>query len=383
MNKTNEKTKQDAIVNLKKQQAVIKTHNNTTVNWIVGILALIHIALVGLIIDMMFRRKLHTVFDDEQWLVLIVLLTTVLTAVVVITKKPRLVIMGFIGIAITGILLQFLSTRGFHGTSLFYIGLPLILAYLFKNLDSSSSAMGGILKGITIVMLLSAPILQEGFICILMAAPLFYIVGGLIGFMIDYSRKKQLSTLQASPMFLLIALMSLEGTHPDLTFPRQHTVIVEQVVAANSEAIKGQLRKPLVLGNDVPMFLKIFPFPDAPVQFGTKLGDKTKLHFVYNKHVYFNPKIGDLVYEVTAVGDNFIESKILSDDSYVNTYLNWQKGKVSWQALDKAHTKVTWEIHYERKLDPAWYFGTLEYYTTILMANALIKYAATPEYARK
>jgi hypothetical protein len=381
MNKKNENTKQDAIDNLKQQQTVIKMHNNTTVNWIVGLLALVHTTLFGFIF-VLIGKKFFPFFEGVQWLALIVVIMAALTAVVLITRKPHVVIMGFIGIAITGILLDFLSAKGFHGTSLFYIGLPLILAYLFKNLDASSSAMGGILKGITIVMLLSAPILQEGFICILMAAPLFYIVGGLIGFMIDYSRRKELSKLQASPMFLLIALMSLEGTHPNLTFPRQQTVIVEQVVAANSEAIQEQLRQPLALGNDVPMFLKIFPFPDAPVQFGTTLGDKTKLHFVYNKHVYFNPKIGDLVYEVTAVGDNFIESKILSDDSYVSTYLNWQKGKVSWQVLDNAHTKVTWEISYERKLDPAWYFGTLEYYTTKLMANALIKYAATPEYAR-
>jgi len=106
------------------------------------------------------------------------------------------------------------------------------------------------------------------------------------------------------------------------------------------------------------------------------------LHFVYNQHFFFNPKIGDLVYEVTATGDNFIESKVTQDESYVSSYLNWQNSKVSWQAIDASRTKVVWEISYKRKLDPAWYFGTLEYYTTGLMADALIKYAATPESAR-
>jgi peptide subunit release factor RF-3 len=63
----------------------------------------------------------------------------------------------------------------------------------------------------------------------------------------------------------------------------------------------------------------------------------------------------------------------------VNTYLNWKRSKVSWQAIDANHTKVTWEIDYERKLDPAWYFGTLEHFTVYLMAHALVDYAATPQ----
>ena len=304
-----------------------------------------------------------------------------------INKKPKneyglsqnIIIIGLIGVGITGIVIHLLTHAKLHESALFYIGLPLLLAYVFISSKPSNSATGAILKGTSVVLLLSGPLLQEGFICIIMAAPLFYIIGGITGWIIDSSRKKKANKLHAFPMLFLVGLMSLEGTHPSLTFERNHTVRVEKVVSASANSVEQQLNQPLVLGSDVPAFLKIFPFPSAGEHNGTQLGDKNTLHFVYYKHFYFSPKIGDLSYKIIGRGDNYIESAIVSDDSYVNTYLNWKRSKVSWQAIDANHTKVTWEIDYERKLDPAWYFGTLEHFTVYLMAHALVDYAATPQ----
>lgn len=296
--------------------------------------------------------------------------------------KQNTIILGLVGVGITGIVIHLLTHANFHESSVFYIGLPLLLAYMFISSNPSTSATGASLKGITIVLLLSGPILQEGFICIIMAAPLFYIVGGTIGLFIDYSRKKKHSKLHASPLLLIVALLSLEGTHPYLTVDRNSTVRIEQIVPASEESIQQQLNQPLSLGKDVPAFLKIFPFPTSQQHISTELGDQNTLHFVYYKHFYFNEKIGDLTYQITGKGSNYIESTVVSDDSYVSTYLDWKSSKVSWQAIDKKNTKVTWEISYKRKLDPSWYFGTLEHYTVSLMAQALIKYAATPLLAR-
>ncbi len=310
------------------------------------------------------------------------LFVMLMIAWVYFSKTTKATVFGLLGIALTGLLIHVLTHNHLQGSALFYIGLPLLLAYVFKNVGSAKTATGGILQGITLVMLLSGPFLQEGFICVVMAAPLFYIIGGIIGLITDNLRKKSISKLQASPILMLVAVMSLEGSHPNLSFNRDHTVRVEQVIVASAEAVAHQLEQPLVLGNDVPTYLKLFPFPTVTKHTGTQLGAETTLHFVYYKHFYFSPKIGDLTYQVSARGDNVIESQVIKDDSYVDTYMDWKTSKVSWQALDAEHTKVIWEISYRRKLDPAWYFGTLEYFTTSLMANALIKYAATPESAR-
>ena len=313
---------------------------------------------------------------------LFLLFTLVMTAIVYFSKTTKVTILGLLGVAATGLLIHILVHQNLQGSALFYIGLPILFAYIFKSAGSAKTATGSIMQGISIVMLLSGPILQEGFICVVMAAPLFFIIGGILGLIIDFSQKKSLSKLQASPLLILLAGMSLEGTHPGFSFNRDHTVRVEKVVFANVKEVVKQLEQPLELGHDVPIYLKLFPFPTVSKHSGTQLGMQTTLHFVYYKHFYFNPKIGDLTYEVSARSNNSIVSKVIADNSYVNTYMDWKTSKVSWQALDTERTKVIWEITYHRKLDPAWYFGTLEYFTTSLMAEALIKYAATPKSAR-
>lgn len=302
--------------------------------------------------------------------------------VVYFSNTTRVTVLGLLGIALVGFAIHALTHKQLEGSALLYIGIPLLLAYIFKNVGTAKSATGSILQGMSIVMLLSGPVLQEGFICIVMAAPLFYIVGGIAGVIIDSTRKKKLTKLQASPLLLVIGLMSLEGVHPAMSFNRDHTVRVERIVEATPEAIQKQLSAPLVLGNDVPTYLKLFPFPTVKQQGGIEVGSRTTLNFVYYKHFYFSPKIGDLTYEVTHRDEYSIESTVIHDDSYVDTYMDWKTSKVSWLPVTSSKTKVVWEISYQRKLDPAWYFGTLEYFTTVLMAEALIKYAATPDGAR-
>lgn len=377
--------------NIKETNQFIARYPST--NWVSGLVLFIIFGFTAIVAMQVlttnsFFKQWFSDYGETRKLIQTVIATTFLIvtllmiAFVYFSKTTKATILGLLGIAITGLLIHVLMHGGLEGSSLFYIGLPMLLAYVFKSSGSAKTATGGILQGTSIVMLLSGPILQEGFICVVMAAPLFYIIGGIIGLIIDYSRKKSLSKLQASPLLLLVAVMSLEGTHPDLSFNRDHTVRVEQIIDANASEVAKQLEQPLVLGREVPAFLKIFPFPTVKQHTGTQIGDQTTLHFVYYKHFYFSPKIGDLTYEVTKRGDNFIESKVIHDDSYVDTYMDWKTSNVSWEAIDAKHTKVVWEITYHRKLDPAWYFGTLEYFTTSLMAEALIKYAATPEFAR-
>ncbi len=297
-------------------------------------------------------------------------------------KYKKYATAGLIGIGITGLTFQLLRYQSLHSSALFYIAIPLLLAYVFINTMPSKSHTGKILKGTTIVLLLSGPILQEGFICIVMAAPLFYIVGGIIGAVLDYRVRKGKTKIHSSFLLSIMLVMSLEGTHPMFTFDRFNTVVVKKVVNASVSEVKSQLNRPIDLGNQVPTYLKLFPFPSSKDFKGNQVGDVNTLNFIYKKHVFFNSVIGDLKYQITSTGKNYIESRVISDHSYVNTYLNWQSSKVSWNKIDSNHTEVVWEIDYERKLDPAWYFGTLEKYTVTLMANTLIKYSATPGFAR-
>lgn len=286
-------------------------------------------------------------------------------------------------IAGAGIFLSFLRYQRLEATAAFYVGMPVLLAYIFIMLDKSRTAMRATLKGITIVLLLSAPLLREGFICILFAAPIFYAVGALIAAVVDHQRKnKRGKSLHSMPIVGLLLLLSLEGTHELLTFDRTNTVRVERIVSASAAQIREQLAKPIQFTAETPFFLRIFPFPTEVLSERDHGAMERSLRFVYHKHFILNTHSGDLTFAVTERGADRLYSTVIKDESYLSTYMAWKQSNVSWQAIGDSRTKVTWEITYERKLDPVWYFGPLEYYATRLIAGALIDNAATPDTAR-
>ncbi|HEV3042201.1 MAG TPA: hypothetical protein VHA33_30860 [Candidatus Angelobacter sp.] len=85
------------------------------------------------------------------------------------------------GIAVAGIAYRLVLGMRLEQTALLFIGIPSILAILVAATPRAKSVTGAIMKAITIALLLSGPFLGEGFICIIMAAPLFYLVGAIVG----------------------------------------------------------------------------------------------------------------------------------------------------------------------------------------------------------
>jgi hypothetical protein len=65
-------------------------------------------------------------------------------------------------------------------TAVLFVGIPTVLAILLAVVPKAKTVKGGITKGLTLFLLLSGPLLGEGFICILMASPIFYLVGLLL-----------------------------------------------------------------------------------------------------------------------------------------------------------------------------------------------------------
>src|SRR6058998_738818 len=103
-------------------------------------------------------------------------------------------------------------------TSAMFVGLPAILAVAIAMLPQPKSATGLILKVLSLCLLMSAILFGEGAICILMAAPLVLGIGALVGLARDRAQRRRGVPLMALP---LIVLMGVEGTAPQLSFPRQ------------------------------------------------------------------------------------------------------------------------------------------------------------------
>src|SRR5438552_3669092 len=120
----------------------------------------------------------------------------------------------FLILAVTAgsVIYRLITYNKLEQTSALFIGIPAVLAILLALTPKAKSVKGGIIRGITLALLLSGPLLGEGFICIIMAAPIFYGVGLFIGVLVDEYRQNRQTTI--SCLVLIFLPMSIEGTSP-------------------------------------------------------------------------------------------------------------------------------------------------------------------------
>ena len=290
-------------------------------------------------------------------------------------NKARGTVIGLV-IATVGFAVFYRSVEHmqFGHTSLMFIGIPGLLAILLAMTPRAKSATGGILKGLTLGLLIMAPLLGEGAVCILMAAPLFYIVGIAVGLLIDWNRKKKTLTLSCCALVLLP--MSLEGVMPELTFGRTQSVSVTRMVNGTPAEVTAALaRSPLVSIALPGIFPRVgFPRPLEAHGDGLQIGAMRTIHFAGVE----DAPPGDIVMRVSESGLGFARFEEVSDSTKLGKWLRWDSSQVTWTAVDATHTNVTWRVQFERELDPAWYFGPWERLAVHDAAAFLIEANATP-----
>lgn len=296
-------------------------------------------------------------------------------------NKIRYVVIALILAMACAIYLLLMYTN-LQNTAALYVGLPVILALGMSLSPKSKTALGSTMKGITIALLIAPVVFREGYICILFAAPIFYLIGAIIGYSIDKANKQKdkLTKIQSTLVASLFALLSFEGITSFTSFPRYNEVIVSKVVNSNINLVREQLTKSPVLGQNKPYFLKIFPYPTSITGQGLNVGDERVVNFVAYKHIWWSKVEGDLVLKIAQSEPNQIRFDIVKDDSYLSHYVKWQGSCVMLKPIDDNKTKVTWRLSYKRLYDPAWYFYPLQTYAVKLAARELIDHAATPKH---
>jgi len=270
-------------------------------------------------------------------------------------------------LAIGGALYRLFVYEHLEQTASLFITLPAVLAVVLTLTPKAKSAFGITMKGITIALLMSGPILGEGFICILMAAPLFYLVGGLLAIAIESARKRDRAR-SGYLVVLLPLLAGLEGTSPQFTFPTHEVVTVSRVVALAPQQVEEALAREPRFPGELPPFLRLkFPRPVGAAGSGLRLGAYRRIHFAGGEG-----QPGDLVLRVDERSPGSVHFSAVSDGSHIAHWLRWRESKVEWQPVDARHTAVRWTLVYDRALHPAWYFGPCERYATGLAGGYLI-----------
>lgn len=273
------------------------------------------------------------------------------------------------------VLYRYLVHAPYGRSAAMFIGIPAVLAVLLALTPKAKTVTGGIIKGITLALLVIAPLLGEGYLCILFAAPLFYLVGLLVGIPVDTMRKRDRGGQTLGCIVLLLLPMSLEGVVPQVAFDRRQVVEVTRVVNAPAADVEAALSKSPGINSRLPAFLRIgFPRPLEASGTGLVVGAE--------RSILFSGAEGDppgyLVMRITERSPGFVRFETLTDGSKLTQWIRWDASEVSWTQLDVQHTRVTWRMHFERQLDPAWYFGPWERAAVRYATSYLITANATP-----
>jgi hypothetical protein len=217
-----------------------------------------------------------------------------------------------LALGIAAVFYRFAHAEGIDHSAALFVGLPTILAIGLALTPKAKSATGMVVKGTTIGLLLSGIVLGEGFVCILMAAPLFYAVGIAIGLVTDRARRRE-------------------------------------------------------RGGRLPIYLRAgFPFPVSATGSGIEVGSRRVVAFSFGGNMTY-----PVTFEIVESRPGRVRFRCVSDSSPIHNWLAWDTAEVRWADAGNGRQAVTWTLNYHRLLAPSWYFGPAETYATGLAADYL------------
>jgi len=291
-------------------------------------------------------------------------------------SAQRTLVASIVALVVASITYRLLIARQLQHTSLVFIGIPAILALALTAVQPKSS-VGTVNKTVAIALCLSGILFGEGFVCILMASPLFFLVGTMVG-KLRARKDEHAFGAEGWPRYgiILLAPLCLEGVVPKLEVPRDEVVSVIRVVPASANDVRAALASEMRFDRELPRFFELgFPKPGHVSGQGLALGDQRSIEFLHGRGRH-HP--GKLVLRVEKSAPNAVVFAAVSDDSYITHWLSWKAAEVRWEEIGKDQTLVTWTLRYKRRLDPAFYFKPLERYGVSLAAGYLIETLATP-----
>ena len=258
----------------------------------------------------------------------------------------------------------------FATTSFFYCLTPYVIGvilYVFIPQPkgwSRSKRVARHLLATLIVMLASSALLFEGFLCVIMAAPI-YIFFALLAILFtpnptDPDKLKKSDVFRSSFVPLAVIIVSVEGLTDTTSFPREEVITRTHILSLTPEQIHANLAQPVHLDAKRSLFLSLFPLPeriDAPnfVQ-----GATHKAFFTYRRWGLTNIHKGETHLHMKTIQPLLVETEVTKDTSYFSHYLRVHGTKIEMAPRANGTTQVNLTIRYRRTLDPAWYFGPLQ-----------------------
>lgn len=215
------------------------------------------------------------------------------------------------------------------------------------------------------VMLATSVLLFEGFICVLFFMPIYFLMVAIAYGIYQAARKNRDNAkgrIYSIALPLLVLLTSVEGTSEKLSFERANSVTVSRVARLSVAEIHTNLLAPIELQKDRPWFLDIFPMPYEVEAESLQAGDVHDIHYRYHRWFFMNTHEGRARLQIEAADERYVRTRFIEDTSYISNYMRLQGTEIQLDPLGPDETRITLTIHFERTLDPAWYFQPLQRY---------------------
>lgn len=267
-----------------------------------------------------------------------------------------------------------LMSSSYRYTSLLFVGLPAILAVIVTLSPPAKSTHAAVAKAITLMLLLTGIFAVEGLICILVAAPLFYLVGLGVASGIDFFRDRREGDGKSGAHLIValpLLLLSLEGVMPVTTWDRSETVWVSRLVDAEPAEVESAIESTPHFSKSLPPFLALFPGPTTTSGTGNEVGARRVIGFEDGEDSF-------LELEVKASRPGRLVFEVVRDTTEHGGFAELERSTVSWKESSRGRTLVTWTLEYDRNMDPAFYFGPLQRSAMRAMGGYLIETVATP-----
>ncbi|MFT3715617.1 MAG: hypothetical protein QM774_06640 [Gordonia sp. (in: high G+C Gram-positive bacteria)] len=279
------------------------------------------------------------------------------------------------------VLYKVLKHEGLGQSAALYVGIPLVLAAILSLTAPPRKATGVALRVTTLLLLLSVPVLGEGAICVLLTAPIFYLIVFAAAKTVDVVRDDDRKGPPGAQMLVapaILVVLALEGTIPALTVPGGATSTATRVVDLPSTQMADALARPLDFGKPGGILALGFPDPMSDTG-GLDVGSTRTIEFsgAHHRHGptaqhHWGTGPTDLTLTVTGRTADSVTFTPAGDRTPLATWLRWDRIDVDWSPVDAGRTRVRWQLHYTRLLSPSWYFGPIERVVTTRAADYLI-----------
>lgn len=282
-----------------------------------------------------------------------------------VNNRKNILYVIVIVLAIANIAFKLLNELRIEQTSILFVGIPTLITILvIKYSKTPKSAAGVVFTTVTIFLLLASILLGEGMVCIIIMAPIFYLIAGVIVLVIKLIGRRDDNKLNT---YIIIPILFIVGQGYEINTEPELLKVTTVVEVQGHKSLTDFNKTPNFL-NNYPNFFKIgFPEPIAIEGQGVQVGNYRKIQFKSK-----TKGVGVLHLEIKNKTKNSITFNVVSDNTHIHHWLSWKTMKATIQHNKNGMSSIIWDTYFTCDLGPSWYFKPTEKYGVQVMNMHLI-----------